>query len=219
MGDLTLTELAESICIPLGKEFDRLFLESVKSSILNARAALLKQEYLKTGNYNHQLIQTIKCIPLIKVNEIDCCTYDGCTNGIILRSKDEVPKTINYKDNSSSFIYVGRSDMRKSFHYINVNEIEYIKDRAFTKNSIFYTLFNNYIWIYNTTKITNFNISLVPENPLDVNKYNTCHCDNTCEEQDIIIQRDMASQIETIVKNGFKQIAENKETTIDETTK
>lgn len=97
-------------------------------------------------------------LELIKVNSFESGYDIGCP---ILRTKNKIYKSLRVGD----YVYmVSNSDFTVSFPKSNSN-IKVSLNRKYTKGNIFYSIRNEYIYIYNTLDLPEIGISDCLESP------------------------------------------------------
>jgi hypothetical protein len=161
------------------------------------RAKLLKQKEDR-GLFTKQLfVQNLGNTELIIADKNECCDVNQC----ILRTKFKVPKPMNER----SITFVGLVN-GKPFQISQHNKIIWeLKDKWTGKEPKWYWQ-NGYIYIVNSPSngLKIINIQGIFENPLIVNKFNTCKCEddecsNAFDSFDFEYPMPM-SQVDIIVK-------------------
>lgn len=157
----TLNEIAYSFTESIGKSDDIALVRRVKLAINYYRAKYIRQDFERNG-LSREMLQRI-VIPLIKVDEADSsCVQVGCT---ILRSEKKIPKPVRTKG-VSQFIRVGTVKLtNESWGEIDINEVQYISTRKFTKNSTFYYYIDEYIYVVTNKKFKYASVSAVFAEP------------------------------------------------------
>lgn len=212
----TLKEISDNIAANLKASDDFGLKQRAKMLCIAARATLLRREYDRTKRFRSSAIQQIWCIPVIRVDESECCDFKtGCT---VSRTEDKVPKMLQVKF-EDTFNYVGSADLLSPLQYsfISPDRIPFMKFDKFTKGRIKYTLINDYIYIFNNPvncKVISARYPL--SNPLDINKFKKCD-DKNCFDEDtnVFIDDDMSLTVEQMVMENIKG-KDNSEIKIDE---
>jgi hypothetical protein len=164
---MKLNELAESIAFKLGKDTDYGFQEMLKADIISARATAIKTEFDKTKIIPQNLIQTIYCIPLIRV-------YSGCvdckSDELVYRTLFKIPKLIMMRTDSPyvevSTPFKGKS--KRIIPIINQGEVSNIAYTRYSKNSIVCYFRNDYLEFVNSRGMESVDVASIYANPLDV---------------------------------------------------
>lgn len=193
----TLTEEKDSIAYYVGKPNDNILKEAIKYSILNNLAILLRREYDKNKRFRNSALYTLNCVDLEQVNSTDCCSIDlGCK---ILKTSIKIPRPVIVKD-LPDFNYVGGIDLNKArrIDYIMPSEIEWFKHRTYTKDFVYYTYMNDYIYIFNTLALKAIKLIYTPANPSDLFSLG-CSGDCFDLDSDVIIDADLAALIRPMV--------------------
>lgn len=189
---MTVSSLANLIAIRQGKQEDLVYLEYLKDQILSFNSTVIKQQFDKNGELFPQLIQTIKCVSVIKIPSNICGL--AISNDFVLRTKHKLPKPILLKK-STPFISVFNTIVSKNrigIPYLNPKELEFVADRPFTSKLVYYTYEDDYIYIINALEanydINNISISNIWDNPIDARNFanseknDGCNCN--CEDCD-----------------------------------
>lgn len=215
---MLLSDLANFIAKKQGISEDLIAVDLLKHQILAYNAVVIKQQHGKDGFTAESLAQTIKCVSVNKVNVAACGL--GIDGQFVLRTKSKLPKPLLLKKRVP-FISVYNSitsSNRVNIDYISPEELEFIKDRRFSKNNLFYTYENDYIYLINFLEkgISPDNISVrsVWDNPLEVKQFAESEkitgCNGLCEEcsneESSCFQNDdynIASAIEGLILSFF----------------
>jgi hypothetical protein len=174
----TLNQIAESIAISYGKEFDEVYMDSLKFRIKIYRSKFIKDS-LDKGTLNGIDLQAMT----IKMKQIE--TFDDCVPNInctFLRSVNKIPKPIRWNANSP-FKFVGTADRYKIFVYTSPEFMNYMSSSQFTgKSTIYYSVINNYLVILNNSIIDFVTLEHYFNNPEEVVSF----CNNTeCYNDDM----------------------------------
>lgn len=195
---MQIQEVIDSIAGQFGKELDHVFKEQIKTNILIARAEIIRRESDKKGSISSNFINQINCLSTIEVDISECCGLNLNCN--VTKSFIKIPYPIRLKNNGSSFSFVGTIDGKKSFTYINPEEIDYILSDRFAKNQIFYSYINKYIYVFNSHP-KNIRIRSAFNNPYEIYSLNDCDLNNSpagCTEI-LNIPEDIITGIKSLV--------------------
>lgn len=142
-----INEIVDSIAGKFGKQFDFEYKSRIKSSLLAARAELIRREVNKYGYVPQNFIQQINATP---TNKIDIAEFDSIDlQTAIIRTTSKIPRPIRTRIGMSDFTYVGTIDGKKPYGYISPEDIGSINANKWLKNSVYYTYINSYIYILN----------------------------------------------------------------------
>lgn len=194
----SLNKIAQAIADSLGKPFDVMLMERLKFSIVNYRAKYLRQDYGRNKSIDRISVQDLGCIPLIKVDEAECCKEElGCK---VKKTKLEIPKPIRLKG-KSPFLYVGSIDKMIPFTFCLPEELPYTLANKYTAKTAKYSYIDGYIRVYNQTA-TKINIASIFEDPREVELFKSCeNSDCYSDDDEFPIPADM---IEDIMKEIIK---------------
>lgn len=161
----TLNSIAEDIAYKLGDQYNLTLRESIKNSVTNYRAKLIRDEVDKSGITTLSYFQTIR-IEFERVNIFEdlganlACLAPFCEDSTkddkyyVLKSKKKLPKTVNVKSGSiSNFRFFGSLDRRVSFKYAEPYTIEYLIDQPYQKSKVFYFISNDFVYLLNTEEV------------------------------------------------------------------
>jgi len=194
----TLKIIATQVCDALDRPFDGMFLARVKDLIMQEASMFIRRSIEKDGIDTETVMYFD--IPLTKIDKYENTSF---TSGeFILRSVSKIPKPIRYKSDVP-FVFVGTLDKKISFTYCNGANVEYDKLLPLVGTRITYDYTNEYIRIYNNTKLELIRIGYPVANMRDaimiLNNVSQEDADNLYE---LPIPYDIINQIKTsIIKN------------------
>lgn len=185
--------LAQKIADNVGKSFDYMLIERLKSDVISYRAVIIRREHDKTGAFAGTLVQDISPIRVSKVDNIECGAPTGCT---VLRTDSIIPKPVRVKG-GTNYTYVGAVNRMTAFGHIQPEEFKYLKQYTkFGKSYPRYSYINGYIYLFNT-EANNILIRGVFADPFELANLKDCD-GNTCF-QDIDIDTDMEEGIKSFI--------------------
>lgn len=155
---MTLNEISYFVAGRLNQPLNVVLVNEIKFAVNYWRSFILKQEIFKHGQ-SGGYTQTIT-VPLVLVDKGDNCYVDvGCK---IQKTKLPISKPLNIKGDMP-FNYVGPINMKRPFGYRNQSQIAF----SFTgeKNQVFYSISNDYIYVWGDNKIDYITISGVFDEP------------------------------------------------------
>lgn len=155
----TKNQWAERIAYALGNPLDTVLKNNIKFSLDGWRAMFIRRDVFANG-ISDEYLQTY-FIDLIKVDKADNCDFTlDCT---ILRTRTRVPKPVRLKSDVL-FKFVGNAD-GKPFTYSEFEEVNYRCSNKYTGKDIFYNYTNEFIYVFNNTKLKKLRIQAVHVNP------------------------------------------------------
>ena len=196
---MTLNEISERIAYALNEPLNYILKENIKFSVKYWRALLIRRDVQANG-LSDEFLQRIY-LDLIKVDKADACNFNlNCTD--VLRTKNPIPRPLRLK-NDILFKFVGTVD-GKPFSYVEYEEVAYTCYNKFTSKDIKYNYTNNYLYVFNNTKLKKIAIQSAFSDPTEVNQF--CNTD-TCytDDMEFPCPYDMVQQIvQGILSNEFK---------------
>lgn len=153
----------------VGKPFDYPTQLKARELIITARAALIRQQFQKTGTFP-TAAKVKACFDMVEKSTTECCGVDlGCT--VMVTSK-QIPMPMDVKD-AVDFEFVGDITGTMPFGYLKPGEVPYIKYRKFSSKLPFYTVINRNIIIFNA-KPDKISARYVPSNFMDFLEQTNC---------------------------------------------
>lgn len=163
----TLNKLAYQVASSFDRGEDLLFLERVKDLIINTRNQFVHRETDKYG-VNERYIQ-----PYVAELELVNASVDSTITSRyqILKTVNKIPAPIRF-NSDVPFVFVGSVDRTIPFRYIKPYIIKFTRYLKYIGNAICYFYTNEYIYIWNNTKLDRILIEAIYEE-LDVTQSTT----------------------------------------------
>lgn len=209
----TLNSIAENIAFSLGQQFNDTLMESIKDSVIDYRAMLIRQDLENNPLSYTDYLQSF-CMELEQVSKVDC--FHTNYGGNVLRTKEEVPKPLRLKYNGRvNFKFVGSVDRSTAFTFETGQALKYVVDLPFQDEVIYYTIVNRKLIILNNLKLCKVLIEEVIADPRNI---------NDCEQPDVFaddiefpIPDDFLPKIKQFIKRDYPQyIADGAEVKIND---
>jgi hypothetical protein len=153
--------------------------EFLYSLLKSARSSLLEREAKKFTHFPESSYQTI-CMPLIVDNYHDCECLDYDSDCKVLKSRYDLPTLIQGRN--KNLIKIKTIEGDNIDHIVDSAQFKHNKYSKTKKKSILYTIDNNRIILFGTTKLKVIIIQAVFENPEDL--ANISYCNVIGEESD-----------------------------------
>lgn len=167
----TLNQIAERVAYQLGDPTNIMLRENVKFSFLTWRSTLIRRDIAANG-MSDGFLQRFT-IPLIKVDKADNCNFNlDCVQ--ILRSATTIPKPVRLKTDSI-FKFVGTVD-GKPMSQVEYEEVPYTCYNQYTSKALRFCYINDYLYIFNNTKLKFLMLQYIVEDPRQIN--NSCTTDS-----------------------------------------
>ena len=138
--------------------------------IHEVRAMMISQSIAKRQNITDTWVQEISCVPLVQVDESECCLVDtGC---LVLRSETQLPHTIEtVADNSIIRVVTSAGQIISKS---NAFEVKYNKYNRYTAKKTQWFLKNGYLYILNDQFMEYINVYGLFEDPSELSNYTSC---------------------------------------------
>lgn len=197
----TLNSIAENIAFSLGEQFNDTLMESIKDSIIDYRALLIRQDLENNPLSYTDYLQSF-CIELEEVDKSECPLIK--TNKNVLRSKQAIPKPLRLKYNGRiNFKFVGSVDRSISLTFATAHELQYVIDLPFQQNVIYYTMTNGKLIVLNNLKLCKL---LIEEVIADPRKIDDCDYPETFKDDiEFPIPEDFLPKIKQFIRKDYPQ--------------
>ncbi len=197
----TLNNIAENIAFTLGEQFNDTLKESIKDSIVDFRAMLIRQDLERNSISYFDYLETFN-IALIRVDKSEC--PELAVKSYVLRSENKVPPPIRLKSNGrSNYKFVGSIDRTISLTFASAFEINFMSSLPFQKNTIYYTYRDGYIYVLNNLKIKKLVVEGIIADPRLVDD-----CDMPtvyADDRAFPVPVDMLVNIKDLIKRSYPQ--------------
>lgn len=208
---MTKSQLAETIAYGLGDHLNITLKENIKFSLNNWRALIIRRDVAVNG-MSDGFLQKFH-VDLQKVDKADNCKFSiDCTK--ILRTVNKIPRPVRLKSDVL-FKYIGDGN-GKPWTPVEYEEIAFTCFNKYTFREIRYSYINDYIYVFNNTKLKYAAFQYIVANPEAINTScttDTCYTDNS----DYPCPEDIAQQIILGIKSGeFKISPVSDEVKVDE---
>lgn len=159
----TLRQVVSEVIDSLGRPFDKMLYERVKSSIMNECVVWVRRSINKDGLDN--LFKQSYVAEVSLVDSADNPIKDSSVK--ILRTDNKIHQPIRY-DGDDPFTYVGSVTWDNSFIFIQPYQYKTFSKHPMTGKAILYSYLNGYIYIYNSTLIDQIGIEGIYVDPREV---------------------------------------------------
>ena len=176
---MTVDEITYQIATFADRSEDEGFRNSVKLAVQGKWALLVRREIQTNGNRSALYSQTIS-VPLTRgAVETQCGTLpaDYC---VVLKSTTAIPA---YLDIKGEIPYkVSSPDRKVHLEYIQPENYQYTVHSKYSKNDFYYSLINQYLYVYGTKFLKEVHLTFIPDVPDAIDEFNCL----TCESQPVI---------------------------------
>ena len=173
----TLNKLAYQVASSFDRDTDFLFIERLKDLIIQTRNQFVHRQIDKYGVNERYIQPYVAELTLVNASVDSTITskYE------LLRTTNKIPAPIRY-DSDSSFTFVGSVDRMITFRKIKPYIMNSSRSLRYIGGAICYFYTNEYVYIWNNTKLDRILIEAIYEE-LDVTQNNNdptglCYKDN-----------------------------------------
>lgn len=165
----SINQISEEIAYELGDQFNMTLRESIKNSVVDYRAKLLRDDidrnFVSLGLYGQTITMLFEPVNILhEFGEEANCVIDS-NPGIeeqdkytIFKSKKEIATPIRTKTTHlNPFSFVGTAVGREAAIYSTLDAYYYKREMKYFKNKIYYTYMNNHLYILNNLTIDDDN--------------------------------------------------------------
>lgn len=202
----TLNSISENIAYALGEQFNDTFKQSIKDSIIDYRAMLIRQDLDNNPLSYTDYLQSF-CVDLKLVNRSECPTLSMCSDKV-LKSVQKIPKPLRIKNNGRiNFKFVGSVDRSTSLTFATGHEMQYMEYLPLQDEVIYYTVINGYLYILNNIKLCTILIEEIIADPrtIDDCEFPTVFPDDI----DFPIPEDMLVKIKQLIKKEYPRFVKD----------
>jgi hypothetical protein len=185
----TVKEGAYQIALSFDRGSDYIFIERCKQLIIAVSNTFLHREIDKYG-LNETFVNDYIATLMIVDKSVDPNLPIDST---ILRTTNKIPRPIRFQSDVP-FPFVGSVDRAIPYRHIKPYAMEYVRNLKYIGNSICYFYVNEYIYIYNNTKVESVLISGTYE---DVSKLTGTDATGICylDNMELPVGQDMYAAI------------------------
>jgi len=197
----SLNQIAERIAYEKKDPFNVMLKENIKLSVNFWRATLIRRDVQANG-LSEAFLQKYE-VELVKVDKADSCNFNlDCVK--VLRSKNPIPKAVRLK-NDVIYKFVGSVD-GKPWAQVEYEEVPYTCYNKFTPKDVRFAIINDYLYVFNNTKLKWARLQHIVEYP---NLINTSCTNSTCftDDSEYPCPADLLHSIVTGIMSGeFRMI-------------
>lgn len=148
--------------------------------IINGQRSLfIRNEYNKRNRtIDPDIVQTLGCVDLEKVDATTCCDLSIPIDCEVLRTTQDIPKTIEFH-NSKGITRIGGVEMlTKAFNLVDMARLPYVGNGRANQNAVFAFLYNSRIYLYSRAPrfvmLKYINVMGVFEDPTEAAQFKDC---------------------------------------------
>lgn len=203
----SLNEIAEHIAVSFDVQNNEIFKDSIKFRIKQLASLLMEREQEQYGTSMFYLQSYEAELEQVDAND-SCLESVPDSDCVILKTKNPVPTPIKTKT-GNPFLFVGNATKDVIFAYGKKEHVKFMSYLKFAGKAYYYEYINNYIYVYNATKIKTIRIDA---------KYDKTildYCDDAsseCVTDDMEFPCSagiMAQVIDIIIKGGLAAIVKD----------
>ncbi len=174
---MTLNELAYDIMSNIEgtsriSDDSELSIDQVYFKIHTTRAMLIRQDQSKGRSLSDNVMQTLPCLDVIKVDASECC---GITSPCELyRTNLRLPRAIETYQKDLIVRVSGVDITGPSWNYLSLAHLPWAGISKWTKDSTKWFTKGGYVYIVNPPPVTKISVTGVFEDPTDLTEYPSC---------------------------------------------
>ena len=189
----SLNNIAENIAFNQGEQFNDTLKQSIKDSIVEHRAMLLRQDLDNNPLSFMDYLQSF----VVELKEVA-----RAGGGFELRSIQPVPLPLRIKNNGrSNFKFVGSIDRSVSFTFEHVQAYKYMCHLPLQSDTIYYTYINGHLIVQGTLRPCKILVEGVLADPRLVKDCNFPH--TFPDDLEFPIPVDMIVKLKTFIKREY----------------
>lgn len=174
---MTLNELAYDIMSNVEgtsriSDDSELSIDQVYFKIHTTRAMLIRQDQAKGRSLSDNIMQTLPCLNVIKVNASECCGITAPCE--LYRTELQLPRAIETYQRDLIVRVSGVDITGPSWNYISLAHIPWSGISKWTKDSTKWFVKDRYVYILNPPMVKKISVTGVFEDPTDLSAYPTC---------------------------------------------
>jgi hypothetical protein len=147
-------------------------LEQIYFKISSTRAFLIRQDQSKGRSLSDNILQTLPCMEVIKVNASECCSITAPCE--LYRTKIQLPKPIEVYQQDLITRVAGVDITGPAWNHVQLAQVQWSGISKWTKGSIKWFYKGGYVYIINPPTVKYISITGVFEDPRDLAGYKTC---------------------------------------------
>jgi hypothetical protein len=184
---MSLEELVSVLAHDYNKSFDHAFRQKMRLEIISKRASLIRRDYDKSRPVNNSLVNLIKNLEVVEVDNPNCWFMTKCP----------VPKPIRLTDGDA--IFSAGSSLINTYSMVESHELPYLSFNKYANHrsaKFFYT--NGHFYTNVNKPLT---VQMIAEDPTKFSEFiEGCSEGTVCDfEEDAFIPMDMVDSIKKMV--------------------
>lgn len=170
---MTVTEIATAIVTKLDRSTDEGLLNAIKLSVQGKWALAVKREYETKGKDSNIYEQTIEVTLGTGAVELQCGTApeDVC---LVLKSTSPLPAYLPIVGREP--YRVTTPDRKTVLEYIRPEHYIYTNNARYTGKSMWYTLINQYLYVYGSLTLEKVHVTFIPDSPDGLDDFDCLTC-------------------------------------------
>lgn len=190
-----------------------LSLDQVYFKIATVRAFLIRQDQSKGRSLSDNVLQTVGCLDISKVNASECCGITAPCE--IYRSNIQIPRPIEIYQKDLITRVAGVDITGPSWNPISLAQVQWAGISKWTKGTVKWFVKDRYIYVLNNPGVQKISVTGVFEDPMDLSRIPNCSsssCYNADNEYPISAH--MIPQLKELVLEDLmkmRQLGEDKE--------
>ena len=149
-----------------------LSLDQVYFKIATVRAMLIRQDQSKGRSLSDNVLQTIPCLDVSKVNASECCGITAPCE--ISRSNIQIPRPVEIYQKDLITRVAGVDITGPSWNHVSLAQVQWSGISKWTKNTVKWFIKDRYIYVLNNPGVKKIAITGVFEDPMDLINIPSC---------------------------------------------
>ena len=149
-----------------------LSLDQVYFKINTVRAMLIRQDQSKGRSLSDNVLQTLPCLTVAKVNASECCGITAPCE--VFRTAIQIPRPIELYQKDLITRVAGVDIMGPSWNHVSLAQVQWSGISKWTKGTVKWFMKDRYIYLINNPGVQKISITGVFEDPMDLAAIPSC---------------------------------------------
>lgn len=190
-----------------------LSLDQVYFKISTVRAMLIRQDQSKGRSLSDNVLQTLPCLDISKVNASECCGITAPCE--LFRTNIQLPRPIELYQKDLISRVAGVDITGPSWNHVSLAQVQWAGISKWTKGTVKWFVKDRYIYVLNNPGVKKISVTGVFEDPMDLAAIPSCS-GAACylPDNEYPVSAHMIPQLKQIVLEDLmkmRQIGEDKE--------
>lgn len=174
---MTLNELAYDILSNIEgtsriSDDSELSIDQVYFKIATVRAMLIRQDQSKGRSLSDNVLQTLPCLDISKVNASECCGINAPCD--IYRTNIQIPRPLELYQKDLISRVAGVDITGPSWNQVSLAQVQWAGISKWTKGTVKWFVKDRYIYVLNNPGVKKIAVTGVFEDPMDLTNIPSC---------------------------------------------